>query len=143
MRSGQIFLALATGIPRAIPAAFASAESARMVARSAPGAATATGRSRSTGATKPSTAVQKAGGSMKRTERFIKVPSSEFRVSAETIPWCMALTTYVLLDSLTRNSELQQRHLPFRLHPPRLSPLQLLASTSTLRDRKPELFLQL
>src|SRR6185503_379380 len=51
------------------PASRASEERARTVARSAPGGATAMGRFRSAGATSSSTVVQKAGGSMKRTDR--------------------------------------------------------------------------
>lgn len=61
--SGQRLRASATGMPRVMPARRASSESASTVARSAPGAATTTGRLRSAGATSPSTVVQKAGGS--------------------------------------------------------------------------------
>src|SRR5688572_30442274 len=70
MRSGQSRCAVRTGIPRFSPAWRASAESARIVARSAPGGATARGRVRSAGATIPSREVQKAGGSTNRTERM-------------------------------------------------------------------------
>jgi hypothetical protein len=69
MRSGQSRCAFRTGIPRSSPASRASAESARMVARSAPGGATASGLVRSAGATRPSREVQKAGGSTNSTER--------------------------------------------------------------------------
>ena len=60
----------APACPARCPASRASPESASTVARSAPGGATATGRLRSVGATSPSTAVQKAGGSTKSTERM-------------------------------------------------------------------------
>ena len=53
-------------MPRVMPAASASEESASTVARSAPGGATASGRLRSAGATSCSTVVQKAGGSTKQ-----------------------------------------------------------------------------
>ena len=66
---GTALLRPRTGMPRVMPASRASSESARTMARSAPGGATAIGRVRSAGATSPSTVVQKAGGSTNRTER--------------------------------------------------------------------------
>ncbi|HEV8357196.1 MAG TPA: hypothetical protein VGQ17_10570 [Gemmatimonadales bacterium] len=77
-RSGQSFRACRASIPRVTPAACASGERARMVERSAPGGATASGRLRSAGAASRSTVAQNAGGSMKTMDFTRHHPISVF-----------------------------------------------------------------